>query len=154
MPRGLGDDPLSRAKKGNGADLATGSENFVSAFPPNGPLIQETEARAVAAADLHIRYNDIFFQRRVEESTKLEVELISSPQQLSPPSEVSSANEAVRPAAIVETTSPPEAAVASAEQVDLVSPAGQEVVQSGQQIQIEPQKTHGFFKRLFGRFGK
>lgn len=192
MPRRLGDDPLTRARKGKA----------------RAPKVAEALASAVVVPDSAIpsrsSSNDVFFQRRAEEQEptvpgrQQEVRETPETDVISEISEIPALREAAaappvqsdgNAAAVEEASQAPEIAqeaeappvpeVASPEVGRPIEPEVAPVAEAATQAesvpdgrtepsdplpapqapdqrddQPQPEKGGGFFKRLFGRFGK
>jgi hypothetical protein len=208
LPRGLGESPLSRAKKGR-KSRAAGS---ASSAPTTGNESAGGQSFVESAVASGASHNDVFFQRRVDETTPV-FENDSGPHEVIHYGEVATATEIpeiaevtdiVRiaevtqsannapllpevaqlpePQTIAESAPPaleapvtvidpvpseaqgeePVAAVEPAppereekeERAPEISDALQPVTKGESKTPPESEKSKGFFKRLFGRFGK
>jgi hypothetical protein len=145
LPRRLGDDPLVRAKAALAADSASVPQ--------------------VAVQSSRSSYNDVFFQRRGEDADNAiasRVEQTRESPEITEISEIPEIREvAAAPAfqvdaaaASVEAKAAPEAApvpaVVTIEKAEQVAP----VVNAQSAPAQSEEKSGGFLKRLFGRFGK
>ena len=150
MPRGLGDDPLSRRRKRKGSTEAP-------------PAAQETATLAQQTS-----HNDVFFMRRSEGPREAPA---NTPEQrgdagtVKDRPEIGEVTDIVRIAEVAQSGQSEEEVVeptvgAESPRLKPSGPVmGGPTMTSSQtsdssEVQSEPQKKRGFFKRLFGRQGK
>lgn len=149
MPRGLGDDPLSRGRK---AKRAAKSPDVVAASAGSAP-----EAPISAPGPASSSYNDVFFQRRSEPA--IEATVTAAPAAPAE-SEVAIATlPAAEPQAVTVQAVAPEPAVVAAvppEPIVVEAPPVQAApvvaVRSEQPAQEAPKG--GFLSRIFGKLHK
>jgi hypothetical protein len=176
LPRGLGDDPLSKKKKRSSTKRnvppapETSSPNEVASVPTSTPSVQSQEkveppvktdlASSPTAAPASVSYNDVFFQRRSSEEPHEEESGAESPTTM-PSAAVALTLPAEPPQvttpAVIDSTvsiaaSPQQQAEIHGETSSSV-PA-EVVIEPAKKIeQVQPRaEEEGFFKRIFGRF--
>ncbi|MDA4118942.1 MAG: hypothetical protein OK455_11445 [Thaumarchaeota archaeon] len=173
MPRGLGDNPLSRQKR-NGSNNGKTAASELSSAP--GTIVVNVPASQLDASAA--RYNDVFFQSRSDEVSiaRSDVDVAEHDNETS----TTSAPTSTMSAPVMEESAPSEpsklALVVSSPVVSDDTQALQEVetktkatvaasaaeetvtapVESSPQIhnEVGAREGSGFFKRLFGRFQK
>lgn len=167
MPRGLGDDPLSRQRKNsNGRPVAsnTPSPNSVAASystPSVQPRIRaDPIAEAASSSQPSPSYNDVFFQRRFEddlEHTPTMNNDTSSPNVAEPVVQPTEATQIGRPSV---ATGPADAANSpqpkgekDAAPAETPPTLGETLIGPKQEAKAGQPETgeRGFFKRIFGR---
>lgn len=170
MPRRLGDDPLSRARKGTAKAAAAAEATASAPLPPDsgGQLAMRQPGTQSESTDELTpsprSYNDVFFQRRAEGNDPV---LASRPRQDAGKapgtreiSEISEIPE-IRETAAVPRVEPDRGVAAI---VDAVHEAKEETAHppvasqapNKSEDQAEPvrEKNGGILKRLFGKFVK
>jgi len=171
LSRRLGDDPLNRARTER-AKAAQAAAPAPSDLPGQGTTVVEVQTKSRAS------YNDVFFQRReagapqppvpasapeAPEITEIseipeihEAAAASTGQSSTEVTHVTSEEPAPAPALvpIVEqvVSKPNEAAPAEEQAPPVLAAAPLASGASATETAPEPQKTGGFFKRLFGKF--
>ncbi len=167
MPRGLGDDPLSRQRKDSkGRPVAsdTPSRNSVAASynsPSVRPLIRaEPIAEAGFSSQPSPSYNDVFFQRRFEDDLEYTPTMnndMPSPSVAEPVVQPTEATQIGRPSV---ATGPADAADSPQPQGEKdAAPAetpptlGETLIVPKEEAKAGQPETEerGFFKRIFGR---
>jgi hypothetical protein len=170
LPKRLGDDPLSRARKGT-AEVPVAAEATASApLPPDSggqPAKNQPGMRSESAGEVTPSprsYNDVFFQRRAEGgdpvlASKLGQGAGEAPrtQEISEISEIPE----IRETAAVPRVEPDRGAATIAGAVPEVKEetthrpaASQAPNKSGDQPELVREKNGGILKRLFGKFVK
>jgi len=166
LPRGLGDDPLSRQRK-NGRDRSGAPDapllNSVTASydaPSVQSFVREGPISEASASSQPSSYNDVFFQRRLDNNLEHAIAVndgMPSPSVAEPAAQLTEANEVGRVSVGTTPTGSPrpqgeeDAAPAKTPPILGETPiAPKEDAKTGQQ------KTEGkgFFKRIFGRLGQ
>lgn len=169
MPRGLGDDPLSRERKRSGSASSTNVTND----PATRTVAQSAPAVAAASQTSH---NDVFFRRRAEESQAVpvytpeqrEVANLGEATTVTEVPEIAEIVDIVRIAEVAQSTQSVQVPRAErvAELVATVDPQSSitgeppAVVSTASQAEVsihfqpEHRRSRRFFKRLLGRFAK
>lgn len=170
MPRRLGDDPLSRAKKGTAKAAVAAEATATAPLPPDSggqpalcqPGMQSESTGEVTPSPRS--YNDVFFQRRAEGNDPV---LASKPRQdagkASGTQEISEISEIpeIRETAAVPRVEPDRGAATIVGAVPEVKeetahPPAVSQAPNRSEDQPEPvrEKNSGILKRLFGKFVK
>ena len=178
MPRGLGDDPLSRQRKGSGngrrANARAPSSSTIDAGSPDNPssgraIIDDQDVAEVSiASPQSASYNDVFFQRRQESNLggghTSPLDVIAQPTMSSLTEAVVVSESAlvtisvtpIVPVQALSADSPePHKGMDSemAESVSILeeSDAGQQGEAQSSHLEVH---DSGFFQRIFGKFRK
>ena len=180
MPRGLGDDPLSRQRKStrgrNRTFEVVVSPTQITADSPeeamSGQSIMQSQNLGEGAPPSDSSYNDVFFQRRADEDepiVEVGTPLVAEPANKEPGESVPAATPVLTETAAssaVETAPPLSSPVPTVDASLPEKTEGAIVDSEGfldernferhddvQTVETSAQDT-GFFKRIFGRFRK
>lgn len=164
MPRGLGDDPLSRQKK-NGQDRPAASKaallNSVTASndtPSIQPFVREgLTSEALVSSQPSSSYNDVFFQRRLEDGLEYAPTMnndMPSPGVADPvvqPTEMERVSVGTAPGGSLHPQSEEDAGPAKKPPT-----LGETLIVPEEGATTSQPKTEerGFFRRIFGRLGQ
>jgi hypothetical protein len=168
LPRGLGDDPLSRQRKNAAAKRSGASTAAPTAVSPIDdslivsstaqPSVQNiAEAPSSSAASTSSSYNDVFFQKRDGTASAVTTAVATQDVVVTEPAPAPVVAAPLQPslsqeehAAEIAIPAEPTPAIAAVHEIpapDLVQ------TQTPAQVQPEPQKG-GFFSRVFGKLRK